>query len=171
MNPIKKFWVEKTWHNLFEIGVFLKGINGIFEIIVGSLILFVNKNYVMSKFFLLTRAELAKDPNDKVINFIAHFLQNLSNDARLFAAAYVLAHGVINLFLAIQLFRNKLHAYLVSMSLMFLFVVYQIYRISHTHSKALIAITVFDILFIMLTAHEYRYKVELRELGEVDLAK
>ena len=51
MKSMKKIWVERTWHDLFEIGVFLKGINGTFEILFGSLILFVNKDYVTEKLF------------------------------------------------------------------------------------------------------------------------
>jgi len=151
---------QKYWHKLFEVGVFIKGFNGLWETISGFLVLFVNKATFNSWFYLIARNELLEDPNDSLMNFLAHALQNLSNDTKIFAAVYVLAHGVLNIFLAIQLYRDKHWAYLVTIGTALVFMIYQIYRIGIHHSILLTVITIFDALFVMLAWHEYKYHKE-----------
>ncbi len=148
---------EKYWHKFFELGVFLKGFNGIWEMISGLLILFFNKLTFSRWFYLLSRNELLEDPNDRFINFLAAGLQNLTSSAKTFAAIYVLFHGILNIFLAINLYRAKRWAYPVTIGLMLFFMTYQIYRIAIHHSLVLTAITVFDALFVILAWHEYKY--------------
>ncbi len=152
-----KISIQKYWHELFEFGVIIKGFNGVWETISGFLVLVLSKATLSHWFFLVTRNELLEDPNDKFINFLAHALQNFSADAKTFAALYILAHGVLNVFLAIQLYRDRHWAYLVTIGTMIMFMVYQTYRISIHHSLLLTAITIFDGIFILLAWHEYKY--------------
>ena len=158
---ISKF--EKYWHGLFEFGIFIKGFNGIWETISGILFLFWSKTALTRFFYLLARGELLEDPKDLVIGYLAHILQNLSSDVKVFAALYILGHGVLNIFLAVQLYRNKLWAYLATVWLMLIFVAYQIYRVSLHHSWPLLFLTLFDLGFIVITLHEYRYRTSIRE--------
>lgn len=148
---------QKYWHRLFEFGIAVKAINGVWETISGLLVLFLSKAVLSSWFYLITRDELLEDPNDRFINFLAHGLQNLSHSAQTFTALYVLAHGLLNIFLAIQLYRDKHWAYLVTIGAMLMFMTYQIYRISIHHSLILTALTIFDAAFIGITWHEYKY--------------
>lgn len=153
---------EKYWHRLFEAGIALKGFNGIFEIISGSVVFFISKNYFTSLFFRLARTEILEDPHDKFINFLGYRLQHFSTNTKLFVAAYILTHGILNIFLAFQLYREKLWAYLVTISVTLVFMVYQIYRIINTHSIALTIITIWDAIFIVITWHEYKYQKSRR---------
>ncbi len=154
----KNLWAEKNWHALFEFGIVLKGVNGIWESAAGLTILFIGKNTFSRLFLHLTRGELLEDPNDRLINFLAQRLHNLSSNTIIFAAIYILAHGLLNIFLALQLYRQKLWAYLVTIGFMIIFMLYQIYRISYSHSLALTLITIWDILFMIITWHEYKYR-------------
>lgn len=151
---------QKRWHELFELGVALKGFNGIWEAASGFLVLFVNKAIFSTWFYTIARSEILEDPNDKFVIFFSHLLQNLSSDVKTFAAVYLLAHGLLNIFLAIQLYRDKHWAYLVTIGVMLLFMVYQIYRIAVHHSIFLAALTVIDALFIVLAWHEYKHHRE-----------
>jgi uncharacterized membrane protein len=126
--------IERYLHDLFEIGVFFKAINGIWETLTGWLVFYFG------------------------ITIRHHHM-----GARNFAAAYVLIHGIVNLFLAIQLLRQRLWAYLVAIGIMATFVIYQLYRIHHYHSRVLIFFTVVDILFIFLTWHEYRHRKQIKK--------
>jgi uncharacterized membrane protein len=162
MGRFKNSKLEKYWHQLFEFGVFIKGFNGIWEIIGGFLVLFLRQAVFSDLFYSLARNELLEDPNDRVINFIARAINGFSSGAKLFVGFYVLFHGLLNIFLAVQLYRNKLWAYLATLGFMTLFVCYQIYRIMANHSTALIVITVFDLLFMLITWHEYRYRRNMK---------
>lgn len=166
MEKEKVITSEKYWYRLFELGIVLKGINGLWETASGFFILFVSKIALTNWFYLLARKELLEDPHDLFINFLARALGNLSLQAQAFAAYYVLIHGLLNIFLSIQLYRDKHWAYLVTISSMSVFVVYQIYRIILYHSLMLTILTVFDILFIALACREYIYHRDRKSATE-----
>ncbi|MHB8871338.1 MAG: DUF2127 domain-containing protein [Candidatus Doudnabacteria bacterium] len=156
-NKVKEIFAEKNWHRLFELGLIIKGVNGVIETLSGFFVIFASKATINTLFFNLTRGELLEDPHDRLINFIMHSLGQLSTSTKLFAAIYILTHGLLNIFLAIQLYREKLWAYLVTINLMILFIIYQIYRISYNHSLILTLITIWDIIFVIVLWHEYKY--------------
>lgn len=155
-NNYSKF--ENVLYGIFEFGIFVKFFNGLWEIVSGFFILFLSKTAIDNLFYFLASRELLEDPRDIFFNFLFKFLENLSHNTQVFIAAYILIHGFLNLFLAIQLYRDKLWAYLAIITIMMVFVFYQIHRIILYHSTVLIVITIFDILFIILTWHEYNRK-------------
>jgi len=104
----------------------------------------------------LTQDELIEDPNDFVAAHLLSLAQNFTVSTQRFYAFYLLSHGVIKVFLVICLLRNKLWAYPVSLVVLGLFVVYQLYRFSYTHGFGLIVLTVFDVFVMGLIWHEYR---------------
>ena len=73
------------------------------------------------------------------------------------AAIYLFGHGVIKLWIIIGLLRKKLWYYPVAMIVFGLFIVYQLYRYTFTHSFLLLLITALDFIVIGLTWHEYRH--------------
>ncbi len=148
---------QKYWHELFEFGVFIKGFNGVWEIVSGFMILFLSKITLTNWFFLIAQNELLEDPRDKFINFLVQTLQNFSSSTQILVALYILTHGLLNIFLAVQLYRDKHWAYLVTIGATLMFMSYQIYRISIHHSLILTIITIFDMFFIILAWHEYKY--------------
>ncbi|MFH0804087.1 MAG: DUF2127 domain-containing protein [Candidatus Zambryskibacteria bacterium] len=149
---------EKILHQIFEFGIVVKGINGIWETISGFFILFLSKTAIDKLFYFLASKELLEDPRDLFFNFLFKFLENLSYNTQVFIAVYILLHGLLNIFLAIQLYRDKIWAYLVTITVMTVFIFYQIHRIILYHSPVLIAITIFDISFVVLTWYEYDRK-------------
>jgi len=163
MIDLKQKWLEYYWHRLFEIGVVIKGINGAIETISGTLILLISKVTLYHVFTYFTRGELLEDPTDGFMQFLSFHLQTLSNSTKTFAAIYILLHGILNIFLATQLYRQRLWAYLITIGCMLLFMVYQIYRVTHTHSVILSVITLFDFIFIVLAWHEYQYRKDLEK--------
>jgi uncharacterized membrane protein len=54
------------------------------------------------------------------------------------------------------LLRNKLWAYPASLVILSLFIAYQVYRFSYTHSVGLVVLTAFDLIVMVLIWHEYR---------------
>jgi len=106
---------------------------------------------------VLTQGELAGDPRDLVANYLLNTAQHLSVSTRHFTAVYLLSHGVIKLWLIVGLLREKLLYYPTAIGIFGLFIVYQFYRFSFTHSVFLLLITVLDAVVIALTWHEYRY--------------
>lgn len=151
---------EKIWHQVFEFGIFIKAINGVIEIITGVSFLLISKTTLNNFFLYFSGAELLEDPNDWLIRFLVNSLQHLSNDAKVFASIYILFHGLLNLLLVIGLYREKFWVYLVTIYATLIFLSYQIYRFIHTHGLGLLIIIIFDLAFILVLWHEYRYHLK-----------
>ncbi|HEY3205056.1 MAG TPA: DUF2127 domain-containing protein [Thermoanaerobaculia bacterium] len=118
---------QPVLHYLFEIGVSLKFLNGLLEM-VGGIFLFLSTPESLSKLAakLLTN-ELLEDPKDLVANTLLHAAQRLSANARVFASVYLLVHGIVKVGLVIALWRKKLWAYPLAGFVLVLFTAYQVY--------------------------------------------
>lgn len=81
--------------------------------------------------------ELAEDPRDFIVNYLLHVVQNLSVGSLHFVAFYLMSHGVIKLWLIMGLLRKKLWYYPTAVVVFGLFIIYQLYRFSFTHSLLL----------------------------------
>lgn len=153
----RKFLDETRIHLVFEVSLVLKGVFAFFEIVGGILVYVVPQRFVLTVVALLTQAELAEDPRDLIANYLLHAVQNLSVSTRDFTAAYLLSHGVIKLWLIAGLLRERLWYYPTAIIIFGLFIVYQLYRFSFTHSVFLLFITALDVVIIVLSWHEYGY--------------
>ena len=104
----------------------------------------------------MIQREFLEDPRDYVANIAQHYLPYFSDHSQSFAAFYLLSHGIIKIFLAIGLLRNRLWAYPAAIVFFILFILYQVYRYTYTQSSFLILLTVFDLIVVGLTWHEYK---------------
>lgn len=141
---------------LFRLSISLKGAHAVLEIFGGLALLFTKPDAVLRIVALLTQDELVEDPHDLVANYALHVAQALTLRTEQFAAWYLLSHGVVKLLLVIALLRAKVWAYPVSMIVFGVFIGYQMYRYTFTHSPMLVALSVFDGLVIWLIWLEYQ---------------
>jgi len=143
-------------HQAFEIGVILKGINGLLEVVGGLVLLWVPAPSIQQIVAALTQRELLEDPHDFIATHLRELVRPLTPNAELFAAVYLLAHGVIKAVLVYGLLRGRLWAYPTAIATFAAFAVYQMYRYTIVPSAWLIALTVLDVAVILLTWAEYR---------------
>jgi uncharacterized membrane protein len=155
-SSLKECVKEHRIRQIFEASVLLKGVHALIECIGGLVLAFVSTSAITSLVNSLTQDELIKHPNDFVAAYFLRLAQNLTVSDEHFYALYLLSHGIIKLFLVIGLLRRKLWAYPVSLVVLGLFIVYQLYRFSYTHGIGLIVLTVFDVVVMGLIWHEYR---------------
>lgn len=148
---------ERKIHLTFEISILLKGIQAVAEIIGGFIILFTSQSTILSLVNFLTTEELSEDPRDFIANFLIKTANDLSISGQHFVSLYLLSHGIIKLLLVVGLFQRKPKAYPVSILVFTLFIIYQLYRYTFTQSPWLLLFTVFDVVIIMLTVHEYNF--------------
>jgi uncharacterized membrane protein len=143
-------------HVAFEVGVILKGLNGLFELVGGALLLAFPPSAIEKFIVGLTSNELSKDPHDVIATHLLQAAHSLSANDQLFAAIYLLAHGIIKAVLVYALIRDKLWAFPIAIGVFTAFGVYQMYRYFITPSGWLIALTVLDVMVILLTWFEWR---------------
>ena len=147
---------RRTLHALFDVGVVLKGVDGVLETVGGALLLFVTPDQLYRAARILTLHELTKDPRDFVATHLLAAARNLTANMVLFGALYLLAHGLVKVGLVAALLRRRRRAYPVAIGVFLLFLVYQVYRWSRTPSAPLLALSLLDAAVIALTWLEYR---------------
>ncbi len=149
---------RKVEHTLFLFSVWIKGLADLVETVGGLLVLFVTQKLIDSFVLFLTAPELAEDPEDRIANYLSGAIHHLSGDTKVFAGVYLVIHGLVKLFLVAGLLRNRLWAYPLSLWFLGVFIAYQCYRYTHTHSLWLVFLTVFDLAVVFLIWREYQWR-------------
>ena len=147
---------ERRIHQIFELGVLLKGAHAVIECIGGIALALVPPGTIAALVNTWTQDELIEDPNDRIATHLLAWAQNYSVATQHFYAFYLLSHGVVKVLLVAGLLRGKLWSYPASLVALGIFILYQLYRFSSTHSAGLIVLTVVDIVMIGLIWHEWR---------------
>ena len=143
-------------NNAFKTGMTIKGIDGVLETI-GSLLLWVVHPSALNTIVrALTQHELSRDPHDFIAVHLLRASETLMDSNRLFASLYLLAHGITKVGLVVALWKNALWAYPLTICVFAAFSAYQAYRFSHSHSIAMLLLTIFDVVLIYLTWLEWR---------------
>src|ERR1700719_716055 len=145
---------EQRIHQFFVISVVLKGAHAVIECIGGILLAVISTRTIESFVNMLTQEAIVGDPHDFIATHLRSFAHDFSVSSKNFYAFYLLSHGIIKIFLVVGLLNNKLWAYPASLVVLFLFIVYQIYRFIYTHSVGLVALTLLDLIVIWLVWHE-----------------
>jgi uncharacterized membrane protein len=147
---------QQQVHRLFAASVLMKGMDGVLETIGGILFMFVDPKALNNLVISFTAHELSEDPDDWFATTLRHLVHNLSSDTQLFVSVYLVAHGLIKVLLVVGLLREKLWAYPAALWFLGIFILYQLYQFSHTHSLGLLALSAFDLFVAVLVWLEYR---------------
>src|SRR5680860_290151 len=139
MSTTVGFRATSRLDKVFEVGVVLKGLDGLLEITGGILLLLIKPEYL-----------------NHLATHILHSTQQLGAGSLVFAALYLLSHGIVKIVLVWEILHNRFWAYLGLIYLTIGFMIYQIYRFSYSHAISLILLTVFDGVIVYLTVVEYR---------------
>lgn len=141
--------------DLFRTGITMKGVDGLLEATGGVLLWFIRPWEMGHALRVLAWHELSRDPNDFIGIHLLHISEKLAHSDPMFASIYLLWHGLAKMGLAVALWMNELWAYPLAIFVFSFFAGYQVYRFSHTHSAALLILTIFDVAIIWLTWEEY----------------
>jgi uncharacterized membrane protein len=153
---VSQFKPRDPFDRLFEIGIILKGLDGILETIGGLLLLAVTPATINRLAEWLTQHELSEDPHDFIASHLLGYAHGLTGSAVTFAAVYLLLHGITKVVLVGALLRNQIWAYPWMIGFLLIFIVYQLYRIVLSPTFGLTALTIFDAFIVWLTWREWR---------------
>jgi uncharacterized membrane protein len=142
-------------HRTFQIGITLKGIDGVFETIGGVLLWFFTPAGLSSLVREFCLHELSRDPHDFIAAHVMHVSEKLAAADPLFASLYLLSHGIVKIVLVVALWFNRLWAYPLAIVLFSAFTAYEFYRFIHRHSHVLGVLSLLDAIVVLLTLHEY----------------
>jgi uncharacterized membrane protein len=91
-----------------------------------------------------------------VATLLRRWFATLSPDAELFAAVYLLTHGVVKIVLAIGLLREKTWAFPVAAAFFSIFIAYMGYRLALAWSWSIAGFGLLDLVTLLLVLHEWR---------------
>jgi len=140
----------------FRIGLIVKGIDGLLEMLGGILFWFVDPRTINDVVGFLTTHELSNDPSDRVMTTLRHASAYLETHPTHFASIYLTGHGLVKVLLVVSLLGNRRWAYVPALVLMGAFVAYELYRFAHTQSLGLLFFTATDVAVMYFVWREYR---------------
>ena len=143
-------------HRVFAFGIWVKGIDGVLEIVGGFLLLLISSVTLNRWVSVLTQHELVEDPHDVIATMLRSAAAQLSVNTHLFASIYLIAHGLVKVGLVAGLLRGKRWAYPTAIGFLVLFILYQLYQMSYAYSLGLLMLTLFDVVIVALTWYEYQ---------------
>lgn len=146
---------DRGIHDVFLIAIFLKAVDGIFQTILGILLLFFSDT--ASGFVLwLVRDALVDDPDNFFLTHVRAIVMQ-PHHAYVFGGLYMIAHGAAKAFVAGALLRNYAWAYPVAIAFFGLFIFYEFMHIAATGSIPFMLLALFDIVTLWLVIYDYRH--------------
>jgi len=136
---------------VYAIGIIIKGIDGVLELLGGILVLTISPHAINGLTNFLTQDALQGNPHNLIATHIARTGHHLAAGHNLFAAAFLLTHVLVTCLLL-----NKLWAYPWALGVLGLFLVYQIYLLVTQPSFAMACLSVFDAIIIWLIYREWQ---------------
>jgi uncharacterized membrane protein len=155
---------QGVFHNLFDIVIVLKGVNGLAEIAAGSTLLLIKAGTILEWVDWVTLSELLEDPHDVLATSLEHWAMNFAYSAQTFAGLYLLAHGVIKSTFAILLFKERPWVFPLSLALFTALVAIALDHLSRHWSLALAGFILFDVFTIDIIAKEWSAAVKVSRL-------
>jgi uncharacterized membrane protein len=150
--------ISRRLDRVFRISLVLKALDAVLEIVGGILLLFIAPRSIHDVARWAVAHDLAGSPHDVIARHLLHSANQLSASTTLFAAVYLLSHGVAKLALVVLVLRDKLWAYPWMIALLIAFIIYQVYRFTYRPGPGLVVLSVFDAFVAWLTWREYRAK-------------
>mgnify|MGYP001043688199 CR=1 FL=1 len=156
--------MERVLDWVFLVGVFLKGLDGLVELVAGVVLLVVSPAELGSLAHRATANELAEDPHDLIANLIVHGAAHLTRSTSVIAAIYLIVHGAVKLVIFVALLRGSRRVYPWAVGALTILLAVQIVDLVVRPSVGVALLSVLDLAIIWLTIREWRHG---RTLGDV----
>jgi uncharacterized membrane protein len=147
-----KTLLDKT----YEIGIIIKGFDGTVELIGGFLVLFLSPNSIHGIVRFLTERSLQENPHGYFSNHIVKIGFDLTHGSHIFAALFLITHGLVKVVLVTCLLLNKMWAYPWALGALWAFLIYQIYLLATNPTFFMAFLFVLDAIIIYLVGREWK---------------
>jgi len=141
---------------LYEIGILIKGIDGLLELVGGILLLALSSRTILHVTHWLVDAELTENPHSFIGKHVLHAGMQLAHGHTLFAALFLLTHGAVKVGLVVCLLLNKPWAYPVGLGVLGVLLAYQIYQLITAPSFGMALLSVLDVIIMWLIWREWQ---------------
>jgi uncharacterized membrane protein len=147
---------------VFLIGVMLKGLDGLVEVLVAVPLLTVPHPGWVRLAHAFTAPGLRHDPIGPIAGIAAHEAARLTREELIAIGVYLGVHGAVKLAIVIALLVGATRVYPWAIGALGLLTVYQVIDLAIRPSLGVAALTALDVAIIMLTWREWRRNRTLR---------
>jgi len=148
----------------FLIGIGLKILNIIGDILVGIPLLLISKAQIIYLTHFLTAGELVEDPSDQIAHFLVKTTAGLDNGTLIFLGVYFLIHAFVKIGIIVALVKGTRNVYPWAIAALTALLLYQVVNILIKFSLPLTILSVLDAVIIWLTWREWRHHRTLRDV-------
>lgn len=141
---------------MFLVGVALKGLDGVIELLIGIPLLFVSHVQLAVVAADLGASLLTSDPDSLLAGLLLHASVKLSADSVVIGGIYLIVHGVVKVAIVVALARGSRRVYPWAIGVLALLTVVQIVDVIVTFSIGMLLLTVLDAVVIALIVREWR---------------
>src|SRR6516164_9772197 len=107
MKTRRRSLLDQTFHA----GIMLKGLDGILEVIGGTLLWFLKPSDLNKIVRFLLQHDLSRSPHDWIAEHLLHVAAKTAGTNPEFASFFLLSHGITKVALVLGLWMKKLWAY------------------------------------------------------------
>ena len=148
----------------FLIGIGLKILNIIGDVLVGIPLLFIQPGQIGNFIHSLTASELLENPNDKIANFLVSTTAHVTHGSLIYLGIYFLLHGLVKIGIVGALVRGSQNVYPWAIGALVALLLYQIVSIIIHFSIILTLLSVLDLVIILLTLREWYHHRTLQDV-------
>lgn len=153
---MRKPRLRRALHWLYCLVVGFKAIDALLETAGGVLFFVAGKNGLQRLVDRLTGSWLATDPDDRLAHALRHTFATASERSRVFAAVFLLGHGIVKSAFVFGLWRRWRWVFPAAVAALAGFALYELWRWLHTHSLAMPILAGVDLAAAALIWTEYR---------------
>jgi uncharacterized membrane protein len=155
---------------VFLLGVVVKGLDGLVEVVAGIPLLFVSPASLTSFVQGIAARELLEDPHDLVATLLVRGVAQLHGRDAVLLGVYLLVHGIVKLAIVTALILGAVRVYPWAIAALAALTVYQIVELVLHPSVGLALLTALDLVIIALTWREWRECRSLRQTWAATIA-
>lgn len=146
-------------HNMsifFHVSMWWRIFYGFLRIILGTALLRIIGQPLSEFVFTLMSHEITGKRSDIILSSLYKLLEIHDFKITYFLASYFIFWGLVDVVLSACLLRYIRKAFPIALGLIILFILYGIFRFTHTHSLILLGVIVLDMIILYLIHYEYR---------------
>lgn len=141
---------------MFLVGVALKGLDGLVELLIGVPLLFISHVQLADMAADLGTSLITSDPDSLVAGILLHASTRLAAGSVVVGGIYLVVHGVVKLAIVIALARGSRRVYPWAVGVLALLTVVQVIDLVVAFSIGMLLLTLLDGVIIALIVREWR---------------
>lgn len=148
---------SSLFNTVYDIGVIIKGLDGLGEFIVGLTLLFSPK---LIHRVLLGIVGKTSHGHGHVLQFITHYIAGLdvqlTKSGLAFLIIFLIAHGLVKMVLVVCLLKKITKIYPIALVVLLIFFIYQVYVLVVSPSIGMAIFCALDVIILWLVWREYQ---------------